>query len=283
MSYIGNVSVGGSTHLVGSTLYGTCTTAANTAAKVVTCANFDQLLTGVTIHVKFTYSNTASNPTLNVNGTGAKRIYCYGNTSAGTSIQTSWNAGAVIAFTYDGTYWFMNDWLNTVNTYSIANDMSNGLVPKTLNGTYSDVHFLMDDTTNRVAAWGVPPNATSAKSGYMSAADKTKLDGMKTVVVSTSAPSETYASVWVDPDEEGDRIIPEMMIHKSATLTASNMPFTISDSRISSIMRVCNTVFGTPAYVRSDISWTTGDGYVTFTGTISGSTSIDFDLIEAQT
>ena len=119
--------------------------------------------------------------------------------------------------------------------------------------------------------------------GLMSAADKTKLDGMKTVVVSTSEPTETYASVWVDTDEEGDRVIPEMMIHKSATLTASNMPFTISDSRISSIMRVCNTVFGTPAYVRSDISWTTGDGYVTFTGTISGSTSIDFDLIEAQT
>lgn len=283
MSYIGNVSVGGSTHLVGSTLYGTCTTAANTTAKVVTCANFDQLLTGVTIHVKFTYSNTASNPTLNVNGTGAKSICCYGDVKVGTTIQTSWNVGAVISFTYDGSNWVMNDWLNTVTTYPIANDMSNGLVPQTTNGVYANAHFLMDDTANHIAAWAIPPNATTTNPGYMSAADKTKLDGMKTVVVSTSAPTETYASVWVDTDEEGDRVIPEMMIHKSATLTASNMPFTISDSRISSIMRVCNTVFGTPAYVKSDISWTTGDGYVTFTGTISGSTSIDFDLIEAQT
>lgn len=244
MSYIGNVNVGGTTHLVGSTLYGTCTTAANTAAKVVTCANFDQLLTGVTIHVKFSNVNTASNPTLNVNSTGAKAIRRYGSTAPGQTAATSWQENSVVSFTYDGTYWFLNDWLNDNTTYSVATTSANGL---------------------------------------MSSTDKTKLDGMKTVEVSTSEPTQSYVSVWVDTDEEGDRIIPEMMIHKSATLTSSSMPYTISDSRITSIMRVCNTVFGTPAYVKSDITWTTGDGYVTFTGTISGSTSINFDLIEAQT
>lgn len=110
MSYIGNVKVGSTTHLVGSTLYGTCDTAAGTAEKAVTCANFDQLLTGVTIKVKFTNSNTIANPTLNVNNTGAKNIYRYGTTAPSTSATSSWYAGAVISFTYDGSAWMMNDY-----------------------------------------------------------------------------------------------------------------------------------------------------------------------------
>lgn len=89
MGYVGNVKIGNDTHLVGSTLYGTCDTAADTVKKVVTCANFTTLITGVTIHVKFTYSNTASSPTLNVNGTGDKTIYRYGTTKPSTSAKTS--------------------------------------------------------------------------------------------------------------------------------------------------------------------------------------------------
>jgi len=34
-----------------------------------------KLITGVTVHIKFTYSNAAENPpTLNINNTGAKSI-----------------------------------------------------------------------------------------------------------------------------------------------------------------------------------------------------------------
>jgi hypothetical protein len=123
MSYIGNVKVDSTTHLVGSTLYGTCSTGAGTQAKVVTCANFDKLLTGVTIHVKFDNSNTIADPTLNVNSTGAKAIKRYGTTAPSTTASTSWNAGQVVSFTYDGTYWMMNDFnLDTdVNTHRAIN------------------------------------------------------------------------------------------------------------------------------------------------------------------
>ena len=55
------------------THYGTCSTAAATAAKVVQCDGF-KLVTGARIAVKFSHSNTAASPTLNVNGTGAKRL-----------------------------------------------------------------------------------------------------------------------------------------------------------------------------------------------------------------
>jgi hypothetical protein len=56
--------------------YGTCTTAAATAAKVVTLAGFVRK-TGSVVGVKFSIANTAANPTLNVNNTGASPTYDY--------------------------------------------------------------------------------------------------------------------------------------------------------------------------------------------------------------
>lgn len=97
--------------------YGTCSIAAGTAAKTVTVSPaLEALDTGALIFVKFANSNSASTPTLNVNGLGAKTIRRYGTTSPSTSAATSWNAGSVIAFVYDGTYWQMVGWINT--TYS---------------------------------------------------------------------------------------------------------------------------------------------------------------------
>ena len=86
-------------------LYGTCTTSASTAAKVVSCSGF-QLRAGAVVNVKFTYKNTAANPTLNVNGTGAKAIYL--NNTAITS-DYFWNAQDVITFVYSGSYWYVAD------------------------------------------------------------------------------------------------------------------------------------------------------------------------------
>lgn len=94
----------------GDTLYGTCDTAASTAAKEVTLASFDHLAIGVMIRVKFTYSNTASNPTMSVNGTTAMNIYRYGTIPAGADVSTSWEEGEIVSFTYDGTAWVMNDY-----------------------------------------------------------------------------------------------------------------------------------------------------------------------------
>ena len=93
-----------------SSAYCTCSTAASTAAKVAylqgsssNTFNSSTIPTGITIHVKFTYSNTASNPTLNINNSGAKYIKQYGTTAAGTSTKTSWRAGSIVSFTFDGT------------------------------------------------------------------------------------------------------------------------------------------------------------------------------------
>jgi hypothetical protein len=86
--------------------YTTCSTAASTTAKTATLTNF-VLETGARVSVKFTYSNTATNPTLNINSTGAKAIKTFGTEAVGTTEAKSWKPGAVITFIYDGTNWLM--------------------------------------------------------------------------------------------------------------------------------------------------------------------------------
>lgn len=94
------------------THYGTCSTAAGTAAKTVAVTGFN-LVTGARVTVKFTVTNTAASPTLNVNGTGAKAIKYRGST-----ISTGYlAANRVYEFVYDGTdYLFMGDINTDTNT-----------------------------------------------------------------------------------------------------------------------------------------------------------------------
>lgn len=86
-----------------TTWYGTSSTAAGTAAKVVTCADF-ALETGAIIAVLFTTANTAATPTLNVNSTGAKTIYVGSGTVNSTTNVLKWSANTILVFMYDGTY-----------------------------------------------------------------------------------------------------------------------------------------------------------------------------------
>ena len=96
--------------------YGVCSSSATYTTKTVTVDNFS-LVEGARVIVKFSNANKASSPKLNVNGTGAIPIMCYGETAVGSNIETnSWEAGAILAFTYDGTNWVRDYWYNT--TYS---------------------------------------------------------------------------------------------------------------------------------------------------------------------
>lgn len=93
--------------------YGTCSTAASTAAKAVALSGFT-LATDAVVAVKFTCANTAASPTLNVNSTGAKAIKKYGTTAIDTYM---WQAGAVVEFVYDGTSWIMLGGTTATTTY----------------------------------------------------------------------------------------------------------------------------------------------------------------------
>ncbi len=119
---IDGVSVDGSANI---THYGTCSTEAATAAKVLTCTGF-ALALGSRITVCFTVTNTAANPTLNVNGTGAKAIrYRNAAIAAGTLA-----ANRTYDFVYDGTYYQLVGDVDTNTTYSLATATKDGLMAK---------------------------------------------------------------------------------------------------------------------------------------------------------
>lgn len=175
MPYVGKIiDDDGVTGLVGSTLYGTCATAAATVAKVVTLADFDELMTGITIHVKFTNVNTASSPTLNVNSTGAKAIYRNG-AAAGSG---AWQAGQVVSFTYTGSQWEINEsghvvvqsgstttnyrpiMLGYTNTTTIAD-----LAATTINQVYANTSIFAQPSTGNIYANNLYTTSTLTGAG----------------------------------------------------------------------------------------------------------------------
>lgn len=83
MANIQQIKVGSSNFTV-ATPYCTCSTAAATAAKTANLTGFS-LDTGTVVRVKFSEANSASTPTLNINGTGAKNIIGYGATAPSVS------------------------------------------------------------------------------------------------------------------------------------------------------------------------------------------------------
>ena len=111
-------------------VYCTCDTATSTVAKVATIVSgsLSTLSTGDQAIVKFTYANSATNPTLQVGSTTAKTIKRYGTTAPGTSGASSWNAGSCVYLVYDGTYWqqigFLNSTYSAISQTNIENSAS---------------------------------------------------------------------------------------------------------------------------------------------------------------
>lgn len=99
--------------------FGECTTAAYTPSKVVSITDFtvNDFVKGTMILVRFSNSNSASSPTLNINNFGAEAIYRYGTTPAGNSTETSWTGGSYVMLTYNGNGWVINNWLNDMTFF----------------------------------------------------------------------------------------------------------------------------------------------------------------------
>ena len=85
--------------------YYECDTAAGTAAKTITVANY-ALFAGGSMKVKFANKNTANNATLNINSQGAKALYYQGERASATN---SWDAEEVVEIYYDGTSYYANN------------------------------------------------------------------------------------------------------------------------------------------------------------------------------
>ena len=108
-----------------NSFYAVCSTEGSIISKTVSCQSF-ALVTGARIIIKFADTNTAANPTLNVNSTGAKPIYYKGN-SIGTGVL---KANGTYEFVYNGNQFeFVGD------IYDIATSDKAGLVKYSYGGS----------------------------------------------------------------------------------------------------------------------------------------------------
>ena len=169
------------------THYGTCSTDAAIAAKVVSLSNFT-LVTGSRIIVKFTVTNTATSPTLNVNSTGAKPIKYRGDAISAGYLA----ADRTYEFVYDGTNYNLVGDLNTNTDTKVTNTLATttkayitGTTSATTNtGTQVfDTGVYLDTTAGKLVATtfsgalsGNATSATTAKSCTGNAATATKFD-----------------------------------------------------------------------------------------------------------
>lgn len=252
--------------------YGTCATAQATAQKAVTCAEFTDtnLVAGTTIRVKFTYSNTKANPTLKINGGTAKTICCYGTTAPSTTVATSWNAGAVVSFTYDGTNWMMNDWLNT-----------DGLVDQaavvTTNGEYSLLHAQNTGTAARNGYSVYKSSATiNPSTGQITMKGKPVMIGEYSE--STAPASPVTGQLWL---KKATTSVEESKVLVIST-TASSLPVTVNNASITADMGVIKGDVSDPSKQATPITVSTADGSATLSGRITGAVTITMWLAHTR-
>lgn len=166
--YIGKVQIGtNDAVLIGSTLYGICKSASTTAVKTVISSddnsgkfinnNYDNLIQGSTIHIKFVNGNSVtSGLTLQV-GTTNQAKPVDGNCVC--------EQDTILSFTYDeNEHWVINDAVDKDTTYTFAEGTTNGTINVTPVGSSTaqsvTVHGLNDAAYAPIVD-NVPNNNTS--------------------------------------------------------------------------------------------------------------------------
>lgn len=197
-THIARISAGGvNDRRIAHSLYGYCTTAAATVMKQVslyTGSNTDtdeswsnqDLFHGLTIKVRFQHTNLASNPTLNVNNTGALPIVRYGTIRPSTSKVTSWADDQVVTFTYDSLLFTGGCWIID-HGYRVGNDNTIGYQIRTNSMSLpmsSDLYrhrilFTSADGTHFVPA----NNSNSTSTTTEKAVNQEKIDPFGQIVV----------------------------------------------------------------------------------------------------
>lgn len=189
--------------------FGTCSTAAGTAAKTVSIGTGTFTLeAGAKVTVKFSNKNTASSPTLNVNSTGAKNIF-----HNGVQIETSANKALLagtVEFVYDGTQWqLIGNYIDTNSAHAINSgtkkDATTEIISSTSTGTITLANSgvtqgTYGQTANKNATSGdtftVPEISVNAKGIVTDAASRV-----------ITLPSETSLTVIDKPYTDTDDMV----------------------------------------------------------------------------
>lgn len=146
-SYIGGIQIGEQSYKIGSSLYGICSTAADTRNKKVVLPDFDQLLDGITVFIKFISGNTAINSentyvTLQFYADNEANTAPNANLGAIGAISVAENflcqANGIISFTLDNVSGTRNWRVN--NNMIIEEGTTNGTIK--VNGQEISIHGL---------------------------------------------------------------------------------------------------------------------------------------------
>lgn len=160
--------------------WATCATAASTTAKVATASDF-ALKIGTRVAVKFTYANTATAPTLNVNSTGAKALK-KANGAAFTNVV----AGGVYTFIYDGTNFIIQGEGGEYGTAS-ATDVRKGKTIGTesgiVTGTLDLSKLIASNIKEGVTIDGVTGNLAGTKIATGTATASNNVNGYITLAI----------------------------------------------------------------------------------------------------
>lgn len=143
--------------------YATCSTAGDTAAKVATISGNTNwtLSAGSMVSIFFSSTNTASNPTLNVNSTGAKKIYFGASQITTGNLSYAGYASRVLTFMYDGTQYRFVSWGYDTNTFVTQTARTtNGNFPMLLRGTSAGTSTTTNGVTFATAITANPSTGT---------------------------------------------------------------------------------------------------------------------------
>ena len=188
----------------GGVFYGTSSTAAGTAAKVVTCEDFTSadLVAGTVIAVKFSATNSGAvaNLSLNVNGTGAKNIKYINNGTLGNLSSAGYlKANTTYYFYYDGTYWVALFNYNT--TYSAMSEA------EALAGTATTARTITAQRLKQAVEYHAPVTSVNGNTGDVTVTVPTKTSDLtndSTFV--TEAQLSNYAkSYYVKSPSDGSK------------------------------------------------------------------------------
>lgn len=188
--------------------YGTCSTAAATAAKTVTMSGY-LLTTGGVVSIRFENDVPAS-ATLNINGKGAKAIYANNAAIKANVIK----AGDIATFIYDGTNYKLISIIGALTPVSIVSNVSLGMLTLYTSGgsNYSTLSaaYINSELSNMVhtddvgVANGVAPLNSNSK------IDATYLPSYVDDVIEAYPVGTTeLASNWLSLTASGSALTPE--------------------------------------------------------------------------
>ena len=163
----------GNTYEVGNKKiwYGTCTTAAGTAAKVVSCEGFTaaELEEGTILLVTFSATNSGAvgSLTLNVNDTGAKKIQYINNGIRGNLSSAGYlRADTTYPFIYDGTCWLVL--INYNTTYSALSEADMHI------GTATSSRLITAQRLKQAVEYHAPVTSVNGSTGAVTISVPTK-------------------------------------------------------------------------------------------------------------